>query len=54
MPIITVNLKGKQEEFTPATILALIFAKVKENAEAFLQGKVMHVVLTVPTYFGHF
>ena len=44
-----VNIDGK--EFTPQEISAMILAKLKQDAEAYLGGAVTEAVITVPAYF---
>lgn len=45
-----VNIEGKN--FTPQEISAMILQKLKNDAEAYLGGKVEKAVITVPAYFS--
>ena len=51
-PQIQVQVKGKDETFTPEQISAMVLGKMKETAEAYLGKKVTHAVVTVPAYFN--
>jgi len=51
-PQIKVQVKGKDETFTPEQISAMVLGKMKETAEAYLGKKVTHAVVTVPAYFN--
>lgn len=46
---VAVKLDGK--EYTPEEVSAMILAKIKTDAEAFLGEKVTEAVITVPAYF---
>ena len=46
---VAVELDGK--EYTPEEISAMILAKIKADAEAFLGEKVTEAIITVPAYF---
>ena len=46
----TVDIDGKQ--YTPQDISAMILAKLKADAEAYLGEKVTEAVITVPAYFS--
>ncbi|KAF8646020.1 hypothetical protein AX16_007445 [Volvariella volvacea WC 439] len=50
-PAIVVQHKGRDREFTPEEISAVVLTKLKEAAEAYLGEKVTHAVITVPAYF---
>ncbi|KAG6829446.1 hypothetical protein H0H92_004506 [Tricholoma furcatifolium] len=52
-PAITVKYKGDTHEFAPEEISAMVLAKMKETAEAYLGQKVTHAVVTVPAYFNN-
>jgi molecular chaperone DnaK len=45
-----VNIDGK--EYTPQEISAMVLAKIKADAEAYLGEKVTQAVITVPAYFN--
>jgi molecular chaperone DnaK len=45
-----VEARGKR--YSPSQISAFILQKMKETAEAYLGGKVMQAVITVPAYFN--
>ncbi|KAF8875728.1 putative Kar2 karyogamy protein [Gymnopilus junonius] len=51
-PVIGVQHKGEQRDFTPEEISAMVLGKMKETAEAYLGEKVTHAVVTVPAYFN--
>lgn len=46
---VAVELDGK--EYTPEEVSAMILAKIKADAEAFLGEKVTEAIITVPAYF---
>ncbi|XP_050158271.1 heat shock 70 kDa protein BIP3-like isoform X1 [Malus sylvestris] len=50
-PCIQVKVRNKTKVFSPEEISAMILAKLKENAEAYLGKKIKHAVVTVPAYF---
>ena len=45
-------IKGRDKNFSPAEISAVILQKMKETAESFLDEKVTQAVITVPAYFN--
>lgn len=51
-PYLQVMHQGQEMEFAPEEISAMVVAKMKETAEAFLGTKVTHAVITVPAYFN--
>ncbi|CAM9783123.1 unnamed protein product [Ascophyllum nodosum] len=52
-PYVEVNVDNKSKKaFSPEEVSAMILAKMKETAEAFLGRKVKHAVVTVPAYFN--
>ena len=50
-PYIKVNFKEGKRLFAPEEILAMILAKLKQDAESFLWEPVTHAIITVPAYF---
>jgi len=51
-PYIEVSIGGKNKQFSPEEISAMILTKMKEVAEAYLGKKVDNAVVTVPAYFN--
>ncbi|KIY52863.1 heat shock protein 70 [Fistulina hepatica ATCC 64428] len=51
-PAVTVKYKDEDRQFLPEEISAMVLAKMKETAEAYLGEKVTHAVVTVPAYFN--
>ncbi|KAJ2492511.1 ATPase with role in protein import into the ER [Coemansia sp. RSA 2050] len=51
-PNFRVNVKGEKRDFSPEEISAMVLGKMKEIAEAYLNTKVTHAVVTVPAYFS--
>ncbi|KAL8214779.1 hypothetical protein R6Q57_004228 [Mikania cordata] len=52
IPKIVVTYKGDQKQFTAEEISAMILAKMKDVAEAFLGKIVEDAVITMPAYFN--
>ena len=50
-PVIEVEFKGENKQFTPEEISSMILVKMRETAEAYLGGTVNNAVVTVPAYF---
>lgn len=51
-PVISVEFKGEEKQFTPEEISSMILTKMRETAEAYLGGTVNNAVVTVPAYFN--
>ncbi|KAK8127227.1 hypothetical protein PG984_008335 [Apiospora sp. TS-2023a] len=51
-PLIQVRYLGREVQFTPEEILAMILSKAKQNAEAYLRATVKEVQISVPADFG--
>ncbi|KAH9623715.1 hypothetical protein KSS87_006297 [Heliosperma pusillum] len=51
-PMIIANYMGEEKKFTPEEISAMILAKMKDIAEAFLGCTVKNAIVTVPAYFN--
>ena len=51
-PYVSVHLDGKDREFAPEEVSAMVLVKMKEIAEAYLGATVQHAVVTVPAYFN--
>ncbi|KAE8378716.1 heat shock protein 70 family [Aspergillus bertholletiae] len=51
-PIIEVEFKGEQKQFTPEEVSSMVLTKMRETAEAYLGGTVNNAVITVPAYFN--
>ncbi|KAD3338085.1 hypothetical protein E3N88_33606 [Mikania micrantha] len=52
IPKIVVTYKGEEKQFTAEEISAMILAKMKDVAEAFIGKLVEDAVITVPAYFN--
>lgn len=51
-PVVQVQVNGKNKQFTPEEVSAMVLGKMKEVAESYLGKKVTHAVVTVPAYFN--
>ncbi|KIW00545.1 chaperone DnaK [Verruconis gallopava] len=51
-PWVKVKDGGKEKEFSPEQISAMVLGKMKEIAESYLGEKVTNAVVTVPAYFN--
>lgn len=51
-PMINVNYKGEDKQFTPEQISSMVLIKMKEIAESYLGKEVKSAVITVPAYFN--
>ncbi|MBI96044.1 molecular chaperone DnaK, partial [bacterium] len=52
LPIINVEYKNENKQFTPQEISAFILEKMKKIGEAYLGKEVKNAVVTVPAYFN--
>lgn len=51
-PKISIEYKGEERQFYPEEISAMILAKMKQVAEAYLDCTISNAVVTVPSYFN--
>jgi len=51
-PVIQVQHKGEEKQFTPEEISSMVLTKMKEVAESYLGQPVPNAVVTVPAYFN--
>ncbi|KAL9024289.1 MAG: hypothetical protein Q9196_006623, partial [Gyalolechia fulgens] len=51
-PVISVEFKGEEKQFTPEEISSMVLTKMRETAEAYLGGTINNAVVTVPAYFN--
>ncbi|TVU47541.1 hypothetical protein EJB05_07146 [Eragrostis curvula] len=52
-PMIVVEHKGEEKQFSAEEISAMVLAKMRETAEVYLCTTVKNAVVTVPTYFSN-
>ena len=51
-PVISVEYKAEQKQFSPEEISSMVLTKMKNTAEAYLGRTVEKAVITVPAYFN--
>lgn len=51
-PMIIVQYKGEEKQFSPEEISSMVLVKMREIAESFLGQKLNNAVVTVPAYFN--
>jgi L1 cell adhesion molecule like protein len=51
-PMIIVNYKGEEKQFSAEEISSMVLTKMKEIAEAYLGSSIKNAVVTVPAYFN--
>ncbi|KAA8647505.1 hypothetical protein EYZ11_012435 [Aspergillus tanneri] len=51
-PVIQVEFKGEEKQFTPEEVSSMVLTKMRETAESYLGGTVNNAVITVPAYFN--
>ncbi|XP_047963342.1 heat shock cognate 70 kDa protein-like isoform X2 [Salvia hispanica] len=51
-PMIVVNYKGEEKQFSAEEISSMVLSKMKDIAEAYLGSSVKNAVVTVPAYFN--
>ncbi|KAL8954652.1 MAG: hypothetical protein Q9183_006998, partial [Haloplaca sp. 2 TL-2023] len=51
-PVVSVDFKGEDKQFTPEEISSMVLTKMRETAESYLGGTVNNAVVTVPAYFN--
>ncbi|KAL6649676.1 hypothetical protein ACP70R_013900 [Stipagrostis hirtigluma subsp. patula] len=52
-PMIVVQYKGEEKQFSPEEISSMVLAKMKETAGVYLGTTVKNAVVTVPVYFNN-
>ncbi|KAL6639294.1 hypothetical protein ACP70R_023024 [Stipagrostis hirtigluma subsp. patula] len=52
-PMVVVQYKGEEKQFSPEEISSMVLAKMKETAEIYLGTTVKNAVVTVPVYFSN-
>ncbi|XLR28312.1 hypothetical protein S83_056212 [Arachis hypogaea] len=51
-PMIVVNYKGEEKQFSAEEISSMVLMKMKDIAEAYLGSTIKNAVVTVPAYFN--
>ncbi|THH18531.1 hypothetical protein EW146_g1772 [Bondarzewia mesenterica] len=51
-PAVEVDFGGKAQQFSSEELSSMVLTKMRDTAEAFLNKKVNHAVVTVPAYFN--
>ncbi|CAN6295585.1 unnamed protein product [Urochloa humidicola] len=51
-PMVVVQYQGKERQFTPEEISAMVLAKMRETAEVYLDKPIKNAIITVPVYFN--
>ncbi|KAJ1698908.1 hypothetical protein LUZ63_007420 [Rhynchospora breviuscula] len=51
-PMIVVQYKGEEKQFSPEEISSMVLTKMREVAEAYLGASIKNAVVTVPAYFN--
>ncbi|MBO8584254.1 Hsp70 family protein, partial [Staphylococcus aureus] len=51
-PMIVVQYKGEEKQFSAEEISSMVLTKMKEIAEAYLGTTIKNAVVTVPAYFN--
>ncbi|CAL4913807.1 unnamed protein product [Urochloa decumbens] len=52
-PMIVVQYKGEEKQFSAEEISSMVLTKMKETAEVYLETPVKHAVITIPVYFNN-
>ena len=52
-PMIIVNYKSEEKQFTTQEISSIVLMKMREIAEAYLGVTIKNVIITVPAYFNN-
>jgi len=51
-PVIVVEYRGENKEFSPEEISSMVLTKMRETAESYLGTTITNAVVTVPAYFN--